>query len=256
MDQNDKLELTVVALRDATVSFGSSFTLGPLSFGLCPGVTALLGPNGAGKSTLIRALAGIQRISSGYVSSPSAPRGAGYLPQQFRAPQWATPADYLRYVAWVHRVPRAERIGAVDRALAAVGLEDRANHRIRSLSGGMLRRLGVAQAIVHSPELVLLDEPTAGLDHDQRLALISVIRRIARESAVVVSTHVLDDVARLGERVIVLDAGRIDFVGSMDDVVTAGAKIAGDTSITARGPDIAGALEALVRGRGEAGERA
>jgi len=116
--------------------------------------------------------------------------------------------------AWLKKMP-SQRIGQASRdALEQVGLTERADSRLRSLSGGMLRRAGIAQAIVHRPRLLILDEPSAGLDPQQRIGLRRLIGRLAASSSVLLSTHLVDDVGVVADRIIVLDQGQVSFSGT------------------------------------------
>lgn len=204
------------------------FRLGPLTIELTPGIVALLGANGAGKTTLLTILSTTVPPASGTLTilgHSSASRSGrdrcrrllGYLPQELVLPGFARCDDYLQHVAWARQVPCRERASAVDQALTAVDLQDRARSRIRTLSGGMKRRLGIAQAIVHRPKLVLLDEPTAGLDPRQRIELRALVRRIAGdEVCVLVATHLVEDAGILADRVLVLDGGNFVFDGTVE----------------------------------------
>jgi ABC-2 type transport system ATP-binding protein len=201
---------------DATTkTFGGPFTLGPLSLTVGDGVTCLVGANGAGKSTFFRLVARVEKPTSGSVRVDAHGAALGYLPQEPQLPLGATCAEFLYYVAWLHRVPRADRVDAVDRALAQVRLTDRRDSRIRSLSGGMRRRLGVAHALVHTPSLLLLDEPTVGLDPGQRIAVREAVASVSRERIVIVSTHLVEDVRGLADRVLVLNEGTLVFDGDV-----------------------------------------
>lgn len=203
-----------LGLMDVVVRYRSGFHLGPITLSLNPGVTCLVGPNGAGKSTLLALLGGVQRPSAGRVARSTGVR-VGQLPQQNSIPGYARCSDYVEHAAWVHGLGRDRRAQAVARALASVGLEDRGASRVRALSGGMHRRLGIAQAIVHEPTVVLLDEPTAGLDPLQRAALREVLVKMSATAAVLVSTHLVEDVRGLADRVVVLADGQIVFDGSV-----------------------------------------
>lgn len=200
---------TDVALTDLVKSY-RGFTLGPVSTTIRCGVTALLGANGAGKTTLMRLVVGTVRASSGQVVLPGRGGDVGFLPQDFVGPSRATARDYLGYVAWC-RSTRRRKITAqqVITALAAVGLEDRADSRIGALSGGMVRRLGIAQALLADAPVLVLDEPTVGLDPIQRHEVRELIERLGRHTTVLVSTHLAEDVAAVADHVLVLDSGRL-----------------------------------------------
>ncbi len=196
------------------------FVLGPITLTMGAGVTCLVGPNGAGKSTFFRLAAGVDRPTRGKLDlvSSSNPSGLGYLPQEPSMPLRATCRQFLRYVAWLYKVPRHERCSAVDQALASVGLADMADRRVGSLSGGMKRRLGVAHALVHDPGLVLLDEPTAGLDPTQRIALRETVKAVSARRVVIVSTHLVEDIRSMADRVVLLTAGQIVFDGTVREL--------------------------------------
>ncbi|WP_242493803.1 ATP-binding cassette domain-containing protein [Sanguibacter massiliensis] len=194
------------------------FTLGPVSAELGVGVTALLGANGAGKSTLIRVLVGTEAPTSGTVrlsGARVAPHGAiGYLPQDFVGPKNVPTRDYLSFVAWCRSSRRRRLTGQdVDEALERVGLHDKAATRIGALSGGMVRRLGVAQAILGGVDLLVLDEPTVGLDPMQRAELRALITDLSRDTVVVMSTHLCEDVAAVASWVHVLAEGELRYDG-------------------------------------------
>ncbi|MET7637151.1 ATP-binding cassette domain-containing protein [Streptomyces sp. NPDC005438] len=197
-----------------------------LDLSLHSGVTGLLGPNGAGKTTLFRTLATIAPPQSGELElfgrpvtdekrAREARRHIGYLPQDFGFYPSFSLTDFVRYSAWLREVPSTRADTATTEALAAVGLADRAKDRMKSLSGGMLRRAGIAAAIVGSPSLILLDEPTVGLDPAQRLDFRQLIRSLARTgSAIVLSTHLVEDVGAACDTVLVLHDGRLRHRGT------------------------------------------
>jgi len=224
------------------VRAGRRLAVDGLDLALGNGVHGLLGPNGAGKTTLVRALATVLRPAGGRlrllgedVDGGSALRHVrrkiGYLPQEFGFYRRFTVREFVEYIAWLKQVPPAEVPGAVQRALDRVGLTDRADHRMRTLSGGMVRRAGIAQAIVNDPQILLLDEPTVGLDPDQRLQFRTVLRDIAADTCVVVSTHLVEDVAAACTDVMLIDEGRLVFRGVPADLVAAaeGAPDGGDS---------------------------
>lgn len=210
--------MTRVTLAGVSADYGSRFSLGPVTTTINPGVTCLVGANGAGKSTLFRLIAGVQRRSRGTITFEGG-SSVGFVPQDPDLPGNARCSDLLFHVAWLQRCPRAGRPQAVRHALESVGLADHADTRIKTLSGGMRRRLAIAQAIVATPDVLLLDEPTVGLDPVQRIELRDVIRGHAEHAPVVVSTHLLDDVQALGGVVMILARGRLAFVGSVSELV-------------------------------------
>ncbi|MER6910841.1 ATP-binding cassette domain-containing protein [Streptomyces sp. NPDC000594] len=227
--------------------YGDRRIIENLDLSLRPGVTGLLGPNGAGKTTLLRTLATIAPPRSGTLELFGEParterdvrrarRRIGYLPQEFGYYPGFSVADFVHYCAWLREVPRARAVPETERALAAVGLADRARDRMKSLSGGMLRRAGIAAAIVGSPSLVLLDEPTVGLDPAQRLDFRDLLRSLARDgAAVLLSTHLVEDVGAACETVLVLADGRFVHRGTPGELAGLAAPAAPGDSPLERG---------------------
>jgi ABC-2 type transport system ATP-binding protein len=202
------------------------------------GVHGLLGPNGAGKTTLIRALATVLRPTSGTLSLLGGMelrplrRRIGYLPQEFGHYRRFTVREFVEYMAWLKEMPAREIPAAVQRAVERVGLADRADDRLKTLSGGMVRRVGIAQAIVNDPEILLLDEPTAGLDPAQRLRFRDLLTELGTDACVVVSTHLVEDVAAACTDVVLLDEGKLVFQGTPAQLAAAGSEEhAGDSPI-------------------------
>ncbi|MGY1744903.1 ATP-binding cassette domain-containing protein [Blastococcus sp. SYSU D00695] len=215
------------------VRAGSSLAVDGLDLTLAPGAHALLGPNGAGKSTLMRALATVVRPAGGRLTLLGSAvdgradlrgvrRALGYLPQQFGFYPRFTVREFVEYMAWLKEVPRAAVPDAAQRAIDRVGLTARADARLKTLSGGMLRRAGIAQAIVNDPQLLLLDEPTVGLDPEQRLDFRELLRDLGTDSCVLVSTHLVEDVVAACDDVVLLDGGRVVHTGSTDSLAAAG----------------------------------
>lgn len=234
----------VARLTALTQGYNGRHIIEGLDLSIQSGVTGLLGPNGAGKTTLFRTLATIAPPQSGKLElfgdpvtsereARRARRRIGYLPQDFGYYPAFSITDFVRYCAWLREVPTKQADSATKEALAAVGLADRARDRMKSLSGGMLRRAGIAAAIVGSPALLLLDEPTAGLDPAQRLDFRELIRTLARAgAAVVLSTHLVEDVGAACDRVLVLSDGQILHSGTpqhLGDLATS--KAPGDSPL-------------------------
>lgn len=189
---------------------------------------ALLGPNGAGKSTLFDLLSTVRTPVSGAFaigSYSSSDRTAtqtfrnrlGVMPQQLRVFGGYTCEEFLRYVAWLRRVPLRDVDGNVTRALIAVGLESSTSARVRTLSGGMKQRLGLAQTLVARPAFLLLDEPTVGLDPQQRAQFINSLAEMEGNVTVLMATHLVEDVAAFAEEVLVLDQGSVRYAGDLRD---------------------------------------
>ncbi|WP_297006508.1 ATP-binding cassette domain-containing protein [uncultured Corynebacterium sp.] len=187
-----------------------------------PGLHALLGPNGAGKSSLIRTIATLQKPSSGSVTFggsgeiASIRRHLGHLPQENLGKSRFTVREHFAYMAWLRRLPKAQTEAEVDRVIGLVRLGDRADTKIRALSGGMRRRVGIGSALIGQPGLVILDEPSAGLDVVQRGILRDITREVSRDAVVLVSTHIIEDIldtADTADTVTVIDTGRIVWAG-------------------------------------------
>ncbi|MGW1000534.1 ABC transporter ATP-binding protein [Streptomyces sp. NPDC002520] len=202
-----------------------TIALDSLDLELGTGVHGLLGPNGAGKTSLIRVLATVARPSGGRVEilgrdsadhreRAEIRRRLGYLPQEFGYYPGFTVREFVAYVAWLKELPADRVPAAVEHAVARVGLADRVDAKIRTLSGGMVRRVGIAQAIVNEPSVLLFDEPTAGLDPEQRVEFRALLRELGTSAAVIVSTHLVEDVAAACTDVTLVDAGRIAYQGT------------------------------------------
>ncbi|MFJ4478819.1 ATP-binding cassette domain-containing protein [Streptomyces xanthochromogenes] len=224
--------------------YGVRKIIDSLTLDIAPGVTGLLGPNGAGKTTLLRTLSTMVPPQSGTLelfggevvsekSARTARRNIGYLPQEFGYYPAFSVTDFVRYCAWLREVPDKDAGPATRQALAAVGLTDRARDRMKSLSGGMLRRAGIACAIVGSPQLILLDEPTVGLDPAQRLDFRNLIRALSQQgAAVVLSTHLVEDVSAACDAVIVLQQGSVVYRGTPAQLAAeAGPTAPGDSAL-------------------------
>ncbi|MGN5635609.1 ABC transporter ATP-binding protein [Streptomyces sp. AC154] len=224
-----------VDVRDVSVSYRGRPALDRASFRLRPGVTGLLGPNGAGKTTLLRVLATAIPADRGELSvlgedpataagKLAARRRLGYLPQDPGFHPQFTALDFVDYVAILKEVTdtRARR-GEVLRVLEAVGLSDQRGKRIKALSGGMRQRVALAAALIGDPELLILDEPTVGLDPEQRLRFREVIADLGEGRTVLLSTHQTEDVSALCQRVIVLDKGVVKFEGAPSDLIAVAA---------------------------------
>ncbi len=222
-----------VEITDLTRRFGHTRAVAGVSLEAGPGVFGLLGPNGAGKTSLLRMMATVIPPSSGrlrllgrdpgqYGPRREIRRRLGYLPQNLGYYPGFTVAEFVEYFALLKDMPPGRVPRAVAAAVEHVGLGDRARAKLRTLSGGMLRRVGIAQAIVNEPDLLLLDEPTAGLDPEQRVAFRALLRDLGQRATVVVSTHLVEDVGAACTEVALMDQGRIAFHGTPDELTARG----------------------------------
>ena len=220
-----------VVLTGIGKKYGRSRALTDVDLRLSPGITGLLGPNGAGKSTLLRILATALAADEGEIRvlghDPTTVSGRvairrclGYLPQEAGFPRGFTTFGFVDYLAilkeWADPEPRHAE---VRRVLDQVGLGELGTKRVQALSGGQRRRVLLAQALIGEPEFLVLDEPTTGLDPEQRARLRDILSTAGETRTLILSTHQTEDVAAVCERVIVLDGGRVHFDGSVDDLV-------------------------------------
>ena len=206
------------------------YALHEVDLTLEPGMIGLLGPNGAGKTTLLRLLALLTTPTRGSVEicglSAREHRGdlaplVGYLPQQFGFPGNFRCGDYLRQQAlWRGLDDPRQREEAVQRALVATNLLDRRRDRIRHLSGGMRQRLGIAQTLLHLPRIIIVDEPTAGLDPMERIQFRNLLAGLARERIVLFSTHIVEDIGQSCDRLLVLEEGKLIYSGSQSALLS------------------------------------
>jgi ABC-2 type transport system ATP-binding protein len=220
-----------ITLDGVSRSFGGTRALRDVGLTLRPGVTGLLGPNGAGKTTLLRLLATALPPSTGQLSirgyDPADPaqrtqirRGLGYLPQELGFPTGFTAFAFVDYIALLKEwADPAERHDEVRRVLDLVDLGGLSAKRLRAMSGGQRRRVALAQALIGTPPLLVLDEPTTGVDPEQRVTLRTVLAEVARTAIVILSTHQTEDIEALCERVIVLDRGRVRYDGRVTELV-------------------------------------
>jgi ABC-2 type transport system ATP-binding protein len=214
-----------VEITDLTRRFGRTQAVAGVNLETGPGVFGLLGPNGAGKTSLLRMMATAIPPTSGtlrllgrdpraYGPRKEIRRRLGYLPQALGYYPGFTVVEFVEYFALLKDMPPERVAAAVAVAVERVDLGSKARAKLRTLSGGMLRRVGIAQAIVNEPELLLLDEPTAGLDPEQRVAFRALLRELGQRATVIVSTHLVEDVGVACGEVALMDAGKIVFHGT------------------------------------------
>lgn len=196
----------MLTVQNISYKCNHKLILNNISLDLGAGVYALLGPNGSGKTTLLRCVAGVLSPQTGKIIKP---RKTGYLPQTFGIFPELTVYEALEYYATLKGIPTKCHREFIDQSIEYVDLYSCKNDRIRTLSGGMVRRLGIAQAILGDPELVLVDEPTVGLDPEERVRFRNLLTKLRGEKTVIISTHLVDDVEFLCNYIIVLKQGNI-----------------------------------------------
>ncbi|MGW2410123.1 ATP-binding cassette domain-containing protein [Streptomyces sp. NPDC001739] len=213
-----------------------------ISYQLPDGLTVLLGPNGAGKSTLLRVAASVARPRTGTVTFGGLPshakdyrRAVGWMPQVVTPMAALTSRDYVAYVGWLKGLSRREAWDRAAEALARVDLTDRSTTQTTELSGGQLRRVGVAAALVHNARVLLLDEPTAGMDPYQRRLFRDTLRGLAGDVRVLLSTHDVMDLAEEADHVTVINDGKIVHNGTTEAFLAR----AGDEVVPGRTAEVA-----------------
>lgn len=217
----------VLSLRDVTYSYRQTRALDGVSLDLTDGVCALVGVNGAGKTTLLTAASGGLRPATGSVTVDGldvygratrrqALGKVALMPQSATFPGSMTVREVVEYLTWMRGASAREARLAAQDAIARVLLADRASSRVSSLSGGMVRRLCLAQALAADADVLLLDEPSTGLDPEQRSVMVDLLREV--RGAVLLSSHVMEDITDLADRVLVLDAGTLVFDGTVGEL--------------------------------------
>lgn len=200
-----------------------------ISVDLQPGVIGLLGANGAGKTTLMRMICGILKPTKGticlrngkenLVASDEMYRDVlGYLPQDFGYYPNFTGRDFLLYMAALKGIEKNAAKRKCEELLRIVNLENAANKKIKTYSGGMKQRLGIAQAVLNDPKILILDEPTAGLDPKERVRFRKLVAELGRDAIVILSTHIVSDVEHIADRILMMKDGNIIFDGKTIDI--------------------------------------
>lgn len=195
-----------------------------VSVRLRKGIYGLLGPNGAGKTTLMRMICGILKPTGGtisfdgtHVNEETYRSILGYLPQDFGYYPEFTGQDFLLYMAALKGITKLQAKQKAAEILQLVSLQEAAKKKIKSYSGGMKQRLGIAQALLNEPKLLILDEPTAGLDPKERVRFRNLIRELGKGSIVLLSTHIVSDIEHIADEVLMMRSGRIIYQGKWEE---------------------------------------
>lgn len=220
------MELTI---EHITKQFKDIKAVDDVSLRITPGVWGLLGANGAGKTTLMRMIAGIMKPSSGTIRYDGIPISElkeqyrdifGYLPQEFGFYPEFTVKDYLQYVAVLKGLTERDSRRRIDELLQQLTLSHMRNKKIIKLSGGMKRRVGIAQALLNEPEVLILDEPTSGLDPGERVRFRNLLSEFAHDRIVLISTHIVSDVEYIATQNAVMKGGKLLTCGTTEELVT------------------------------------
>lgn len=225
--------MSLVTVQDLTKAYNNTNVVENLSFSLQEGkCVALLGPNGAGKTTTLKMLAGFIQPTSGTITfdvqslSDDFRNYVGYLPQFPVFYRWMTGYEFLVYVGELANLSKKEASEKADELLELVNLKDFKKMRISKYSGGMKQRLGIAQALIHSPKLIILDEPVSALDPIGRREVLNLMRELKKDATILFSTHILNDAEEVSDEIILLNKGKIIEKGNLselnaaDDTVT------------------------------------
>lgn len=221
-------ELTTVEL---TKKFQKKTAVQGVSFTLTNGVCGLLGENGAGKTTLMRMLCGllapdggqvlcdgeqIARLGGGYR------RLLGYLPQSFGYYPNYSALRFLRYMAALKALPKTYADARIEELLALTGLSDDRDRKLKTFSGGMLRRVGIAQALLNDPQILILDEPTVGLDPKERVRFRNLLSSLGRNRIILLSTHIVSDLESIADHILMMQKGCLTASGSIPEILSVG----------------------------------
>ena len=214
-----------------TYKFGKKAAVDCLSFEFTNGVYGLLGPNGSGKTTLMRCITGLYNVKGEHIFYNGKPvekdksfsRHVGYLPQKFGLYKELTAFEMMEMLADLKSVSR-EKIGdEAKKYIELVGLQDKLDKKVKTLSGGMIRRLGVAQALLGEPDIIIFDEPTAGLDPEERLRFKNIVSKLEGERTIIISTHIVEDVENLCDELVIINNGTVAAQGTCAEIENAAA---------------------------------
>ena len=216
-----------ITIQNMNKFYGKKQALFDINLTIEQGMFGLLGRNGAGKTTLMKTIAALHKKKNGEVTVCGVPvekakkirAMTGYLPQDFSMYPNMRTDEALDYLGALSGIPAQERKKRVDLLLEKVNLTEHRRKKVKELSGGMKRRLGIAQALIHNPEVIIVDEPTAGLDPEERIRFRNLLCEIAEDRIVILSTHIVGDIESTCEKIAVMDEGRILWKGTVKELI-------------------------------------
>lgn len=220
----------MLKIENVTQQYHGFYALNEVTCEFTNGIYGLLGPNGAGKSTIMRILVDVLKPTKGHVTYNGKEISVlgenyrdilGYLPQGFRGYSHFTAQEFLRYVASLKGIDSRVSHEKVERLLELVGLSDVKKKKLKGFSGGMTRRVGIAQALLNDPQILILDEPTAGLDPSERIRLRGILSEISKDKIILLSTHIVSDIEYVANEVLLLKRGEIIQKKSPKELISA-----------------------------------
>lgn len=220
------MEINII-LKDVSKFYGKKQALNNINLEIEKGMFGLLGRNGAGKTTLMKSIATLLSLSSGNITvcginvneSSKIREMIGYLPQDFSMYSNMSAYEAMDYLGVLSGLDKKSRKERIPEMLSKVNLNNNMKTKVKAMSGGMRRRLGIAQAILHNPKVLIVDEPTAGLDPEERVRFRNLLSEIAEDRIVILSTHIVGDIESTCENIAVMDEGKIIFKGSVIDLL-------------------------------------
>ena len=216
----------MLELKGVSKKFRKKQVLNNIDFKFEKGIYGILGPNGAGKTTLIRCITQLYNLDAGNIlyndksiaENKNFNDNIGYLPQKFGLFKELTVFEMLSAMAELKNISKDAVEQEVKRCITLVNLDEKINAKVKTLSGGMIRRMGIAQAILGNPEIIIFDEPTSGLDPEERLRFKNIVSKLKGEHIIIISTHIVEDVEALCDFVVIMNSGQIIKSGSCSEI--------------------------------------